>query len=350
MVDGIGSYNSSINASSTTMRQNVFNKTDTDGDGFLSKLEVTAAIPNDTSNVDDLFTVLDSDGDELISQDEFDTGMAFFDQMMQIGFSMKMESMGPPPPPPPSSESSAEKFSQIDTNGDGAIDIDELTADIESKGIGVDASQLFSEIDTDGDGKITSEEFENSRPGMGAPSTMMASNTDDIFGMFDTDGDSAISTEEFEAGMATLSKQMNGESVRGMGGAGAPPPPPPPSASSASESEEESDFFSSLDTDGDGVIEIDELTADIESKGLGIDASELFGKIDTDGDGQITRAESDAFRGGSGNAAVNETASGSTDTVSAKKRYIEMVLQSYLAINGSGGSIDDLLDSVSLTV
>lgn len=72
------------------------------------------------------------------------------------------------------------------------------------------------------------------------------------------------------------------------------PPPPPPTA------EMEEELFSSVDSDGDGVLDVDEfseLTSKISNDhGVEIDAEELFSKIDTDGNGALTLDEMKAGR------------------------------------------------------
>lgn len=331
MVDGIGSSTNSVSAALQQMRQNIFNKTDTDGDGFLSKIEMSANAPKNGPSVDDIFGAFDTDGDELISQTEFETGLAMYGQQKQVGFSMKMGMMGGPPP---AEEEESDEFSILDTNGDGVIDMEELAADLEEKGITADASQLFSQIDTDGDGQITSTEFNSSRPGpQGPPPPPSPPSADDLFSLFDSNGDEQISQEEFELGMAALDQQMQSAPMMGMMG-GSPPA-----------EESENDFFSSIDTDGNGSIDIEELTADIQSKGLGIDAEQLFSELDTDGDGQISRTESDSARQNRTDKTTETSSTNETTSTEIKNNFIRMILQSYLSFSSDNGDYSDILGS-----
>ncbi len=134
-------------------QEDLFKSIDSDGDGSISKDELTSALSSsddsDSSiNVDDLLAQLDSDGSGGISQDELSAAM----------------------PPPPhggmggpgglggAGGSSEDLISSLDSNGDGVISADELAA--AGKGDDSDQlSQLFSQLDTDGSGGISSDEL-----------------------------------------------------------------------------------------------------------------------------------------------------------------------------------------------
>jgi len=138
--------------------------------------------------------------------------------------------------------------------------------------------QMFSRIDTNGDGKHDKDEL----AAMAANGPQGAPGVDEILEKFDTDGDGAISKAEFEAA-APQEQPMQGPPpmMGGMGG-----------MSSADFMEQ---MFSSIDTNGDGVHDKDELAA-LAANGPqgapGVD--EILEKFDTDGDGAISKAEFEA--------------------------------------------------------
>jgi len=145
------------------MRERMFSKLDTDGDGQidLAELQAQATESGSTDNrFTDMFERLseaDTDGDGMVSITEF-------------------EAMKPPEPPPGgpagrpemSAESMAQMrekmFSELDSDGDGQIDLVELQAKVDDAAATDDHfSQLLADLkeaDTDGDGMVSKTEFE----------------------------------------------------------------------------------------------------------------------------------------------------------------------------------------------
>lgn len=133
-------------------QEDLFKSIDSDGDGNISKDELTSALSStddggDSSiDIDDLLSQLDSDGSGGISQSELSAAM--------------------PPPPPPggmggpggAGGSSEDLLSSLDTNGDGVISADELAA-ASSSDDSDKLSELFSKLDADGSGGISSDEL-----------------------------------------------------------------------------------------------------------------------------------------------------------------------------------------------
>jgi len=231
MVSGISSFGSFNSASLSEMRQKMFNKIDTGGDGAIDKGEFSAmAGQNASSLVDELFGKMDTDQDSLISKTEFDAALSKLEQQMKSGDAGMQAMSGMPPPPPPPDQ----VFDTADADGDGSVSKDELTAVLGKKG-----ADVFSQVDTDGDG--------------------------------------LISRTEDKAFRAKMDERMSkgGSGMQAM--SGMPPPP--------------DQVFDTADTNEDGTVSQDELTAVLGKQG-----ADVFSQVDTDGDGKISRAEDEAFR------------------------------------------------------
>jgi len=180
----------------TALQKNVFNKADTDGDGYLttdelqslldskprlaqalSGLATSSSSDGSAPSASDVMKALDSDGDGKVSAAELASGMA---KARKTGGGM------PPPPPPDDSGSTdgtaSNQFTQMlqglfssgDTDGDGSLtqsdletmmqqvpglarDLGTLTSSDATSDTG--ASDIFKKLDTDGDGKISATEF-----------------------------------------------------------------------------------------------------------------------------------------------------------------------------------------------
>jgi Ca2+-binding EF-hand superfamily protein len=168
MVSGISGFGSFSTASLSEMREKMFNQIDTSGDGSIDKSEFAAlAQKNSSSLVDELFSNMDTDQDSLVSMIEFDSTLAKLEQQMKKGDSGMQAMSGMPPPPD-------KVFDAADTNGDGTVSQDELTALLGEKG-----ADVFSRVDTDGDGLISRTEDETFRAKM---DEQMKSNAPPDFG------------------------------------------------------------------------------------------------------------------------------------------------------------------------
>lgn len=242
---------------------------------LLKKQETTTTTgTTDTSSTDisELITSLTDNSDLLAQLLEINSGMA------QMGRKVK--------------ETSEDVFAKLDTNSDDSISEDEMIAVFGS----TDGATKFSEADTDGDGSVTAAELKTAMEGAGqkqmsedmfakldtdesdgiSEDEMIAAfgETDgaEKFSEADTDGDGTVTIDELQAAMAKTAEEM-----------GSPPPPPMGMGGLASSSESDSTssetIFSSIDTNGDGTISQDELTAFLSSGGSTSQVTDTYSQI-----------------------------------------------------------------------
>jgi Ca2+-binding EF-hand superfamily protein len=160
MVNSISSSMGSYGMSSLKeMQQQMFKKADADGDGQISKTELSAMQPKgssqSTNSSDDMFGKLDSDEDGSISRAESD---AAIEQMRQDMFRSASMFQGGGERPS-LEEMQEEMFGNTDANGDGSIDASELsTMAANGPEGGPSADELLAQLDTDGDGVVSRAE------------------------------------------------------------------------------------------------------------------------------------------------------------------------------------------------
>jgi Ca2+-binding EF-hand superfamily protein len=98
----------------------------------------------DTSTLEEVFQQADTNGDGVLSADEFEAAAD------EIAKSLQSRHPQGPPPPPPGLDAATERLVQnLDENGDGVLSRDEL-------GI---SQEVFDKVDADGDGQLTAGEL-----------------------------------------------------------------------------------------------------------------------------------------------------------------------------------------------
>ena len=171
-------------------------------------------------------------------------------------------------------------FAKLDSNGDGAVDQDELKSALSQKsddGLLVNLSKQFGDLDSDDSGSLSIEEMTAMAPP--PPPQDQAPNTDladALISALDADGDGAISSDELRNGLTSAGSSADSNQIfsaldKNKDGTVSqdeltasltpPPPPPPPPPQQASSNE----LFSQLDADGDGSISETELSSALQS-------------------------------------------------------------------------------------
>jgi Ca2+-binding EF-hand superfamily protein len=168
----------------SVLKDKVFKSADQNGDGSISKDELSKLLSNSSQSnttADDLMSALDTNKDGSISKSESD---AAIDKAGQ-----QRHAHGPPPPLPPddSSSSSSDKtssnqiFDALDTNKDGTVSASELLAALSSKdssssdnsssdtnssstsssAVSSAVKKIFNAMDTNQDGSVSKSELES---------------------------------------------------------------------------------------------------------------------------------------------------------------------------------------------
>ncbi|WP_282413619.1 EF-hand domain-containing protein [Pseudomonas sp. PS01299] len=242
-------------------------------------------------------------------------------------------------------------FAKLDSNGDGAVDQDELKSALSQKsddGLLVNLSKQFGDLDSDASGSLSAEEMTAMAPP--PPPQDQAPNTDladALISALDADGDGAISSDELRNGLTSagssadsnqifsaLDKNKDGTVSQDELTASLTPPPPPPQQASSDE------LFSQLDADGDGNISATELssalqTSDSTSTSSTDTSAALLKVLDSDSSGGVSSDElKAALQAGRERPPEEQTASTQT-TSEALNRMIANLSKQYSLDNAA---------------
>lgn len=147
------------------------------------------------------------------------------------------------------------------------------------------ASDLIDALDTDGDGEVSAEEISAAFASAGLDDSNVAS----ALGEIDTDASGALSADELTT---AISSDMEAQGPKGPPPGGPPPGGPPSGGGGMSSEETASTILDAFDTDDDSELSMDEILAalgqDEDSDG---GLSTIFASLDGDGDGSINANE-----------------------------------------------------------
>ncbi|MGO8095505.1 EF-hand domain-containing protein [Rhizobium leguminosarum] len=162
-------------------------------------------------------------------------------------------------------------FDSFDSESTGSLSVDALaeamSAQQSQRPGGGDLASLLSDLDTDGDGSISKDEFV-----AGRPSDVTEDQAGTLFDSFDSEGAGSLSVD-------ALTEAMSAEQSQRSEG----PPPPPPAEDDQSQS-----LLSDLDTNGDGLVTMDEFMAGKPKDVTESQASQLFSLLDTSDTGSLS--------------------------------------------------------------
>jgi len=253
-VDGLLSFDEARGVASD-LTSTHFETLDSDDDGFLSRSELGAG--------DDLF------GSARTLAEGFEEGDANDDNVLDFDEALALD---------PSY--TALRFSRLDRNGDGVLDISELSADAGLAGLAEILLAAFAEADTDESGGLVLAEVH----------TVDATVVDLEFTALDADGDGALTRNElgemaplFDFSLTLLAGFALGD-ADGNGGLTYF------EALSIDSSITPLDFIR-LDSNGDGLLDESELNARVLLDELADVLLADFAALDTDSSGGITLAE-----------------------------------------------------------
>ncbi|MGO7159467.1 EF-hand domain-containing protein [Rhizobium johnstonii] len=192
---------------------------------------------------------LDSDGDGYVSKAEFVAAR----------------------PSDATEDQAGTLFDSFDSESTGSLSVDALaeamSAQQSQRPGGDDLASLLSDLDTDGDGSISKDEFV-----AGRPFDVTEDQAGTLFDSFDSEGLGSLSVD-------ALTEAMSAEQSQRSEG----PPPPPPAEDDQSQS-----LLSDLDTNGDGLVTLDEFMAGKPEDVTESQASQLFSLLDTSDTGSLS--------------------------------------------------------------
>jgi Ca2+-binding EF-hand superfamily protein len=151
-------------------------------------------------------------------------------------------------------------------------------------------AKMFAKADSDNSGGVNTSELSTMLSDISQKTGMDLGDSSELFAKMDSDGDGNLTTTELDEGMKANvpppPSTMDFAQSRGMS-----------STSASGGVDEKADaLFASVDANGDGALDTDEmdaLMARIQSD-TGEDVSDQIAALDSDGDGSLSRSEFDA--------------------------------------------------------
>jgi Ca2+-binding EF-hand superfamily protein len=218
-INGVGNYPYTQTSQMMFQTQSLFNQIDSNGDGSLDQNEIKTFADNMSEKTGLSMSVYDMISHLDTNSDGLISQDEFNAGQAQGQSHGGMDSL----------------FSKIDSNGDGSLDETEINAFVQSMsnttGNAPTAEDLISKLDTDGNGQISRQEFDAGRPeghrhgGMGKAHDLMGTSGDDgnnnsssNLDPLDTNGDGIVDAQELAAAGLNMLTQNYMSMVDGMFG------------------------------------------------------------------------------------------------------------------------------------
>lgn len=178
-ISGVGSGSNAWTVQrpdATKIANDLFAKVDTTNQGYIDKASLQSALGSNAadsaSDVDKLFSQIDSNSDGKITKQELTDGVKQLSDALDAQFDSSRIARaggGQQPPPPPSTD---DIFASLDTKNQGYLDKETLQAAFDAKSTDTAANaekvdQIFKTLDADGDNKITKAELSTGIQQMG---------------------------------------------------------------------------------------------------------------------------------------------------------------------------------------
>jgi Ca2+-binding EF-hand superfamily protein len=228
----------------------------------------------------------------------------------------------------------AEKLAALDTDADGAVSAEEMTAGTAAK-----KAAILEKFDTDGDGAISAAELAAGLPKPPDGDGHDGHHHHGCHGLstFDTDGDGAISDAELDAFLADrLAGLLEKVDTDGDGAISV--------AELAAFPDDCAEHLKALDTDGDGTVSAAELAASVAKK-----KAEILARFDTNGDGTISADELAFPKPRTDNADEDTGETEDTDTVTEKSvTFLASAAPVFVRGDATADGSVDLTDAISI--
>ncbi|MQY52680.1 EF-hand domain-containing protein [Rhodocyclus gracilis] len=222
------------------------------------------------------------------------------------------------------------------------------------------ASSVFSQLDTKGQGYLDLSDFESafaSLDSSASSSTSSSTSVKDVFAQIDSDGDGKVTKDELTSKLKslaeTLDNQFNQSRLGGLASNDAPPPKPP---------EDGNGDDAGLTKDQLTSMASDAASSDTNLASLLNTVASNFDAADTNGDGKVSFKESQAYAakaqaeaassGSSSTSGTSSTASSttnSTDQEAAITRRILELVRAYSVGTNNSASTNSASSAFSVT-
>lgn len=130
----------------SSFASNIIDEADANGDGSISLSELAASLGADEASLTQAFGSVDGNGDGQIDSDELETGLK------------SMHGRHGPPPPPSAGDVVSDLLSAADTDKGGSLSLGEIASALGEEDE-TSLTDAFASLDTNGDGALATNEL-----------------------------------------------------------------------------------------------------------------------------------------------------------------------------------------------